>query len=60
MVINFSNAPPIGAVFEAHQDEIRAAIEQAVQASAEKMGDSAGQLFAISGWGLSQPLKQAA
>lgn len=60
MVINFSNAAPFGAAFEAHKEEIRAAIEQAVVASAAKMGDSASQLFAIETWGLNKPLKQAA
>jgi hypothetical protein len=60
MVINLKNTVSIGAVFAAHQYELRAAIEKAVAESAAKMGEAAAELYSIQAWDLPQPLKQAA
>lgn len=60
MVINLKNAVPFGAVFAAHQQELRAAVEQAAAESAAKMGEAAAELYSIQAWDLLKPLKQAA
>lgn len=60
MVINLKSTAPLSAVFEAHKQEITAAIELSVSLSAAQMGDAAAKLFSVQDWNLPKPLKQAA